>query len=220
MAKSAQAASAHPSWLTRPLEPRLCVFVKAPAPGQVKGRLASALGADAACAAYEALAEHVLAALSASALPKDLWVAGDPEHPKIAAWAKRYGFGIRLQPSGDLGAKMLAAIESCCRSGRPGLVVGSDLPPLDAAYVRQAAAALQRHEVVLGPAEDGGYGLVGLRAPVPELFANLPWGTSEVAAETRARIARLNLKLAELPPLWDVDDMQGWRRFQALSQLP
>ena len=134
--------------------------------------------------------------------------------------AKRYGFGIRRQPCGDLGAKMLAAIEFCCRRGRPGLVVGSDLPPLDAAYVRQAAAALQRHEVVLGPAEDGGYGLVGLRAPAPELFAGLPWGTSGVAAETRVRIARLNLKLAELPPLWDVDDVQGWRRFQALAQLP
>lgn len=206
--------------MTLPLEPHLCVFVKAPVPGQVKGRLASALGTDAACAAYEALAESVLSALSPSTLSKDLWVAGDPAHPKIAAWAERYGLGIRSQPEGDLGARMLAAMQACHGAGRPGLVVGSDLPPLDAAYVRQAAAALERHEVVLGPAEDGGYGLIGLQAPVPELFADLPWGTSEVAAETRVRIARLNLSLAELPPLWDVDDIHGWRRFQALSQPP
>ena len=192
-------------------------MVKAPVPGQVKARLARTLGADGACAAYEALAEHVLSGLSAACLPKDLWVAGSITHPKIAAWAERYGFGVLAQPEGDLGGRMLAAVDACRRIGQPALVVGSDLPPLDAAYVEQAVAALKRHEVVLGPAEDGGYGLIGLRAPVPELFANIPWGTSRVAADTRTRIARLNLKLAELPPLWDVDDIHGWRRFQALS---
>lgn len=201
-----------------PLEPRLCLFVKAPVPGQVKGRLASDLGAERACAAYEALAEHVLLALAATSLPKDLWVAGDIAHPRIGAWARRYGFGILPQAEGDLGAKMLAAVAACCRAGHSALVVGSDLPALDAAYVERGAAALRRQEVVLGPAEDGGYGLIGLRAPISELFRDIPWGTAEVAAETRVRIARLNLKWAELPPLWDVDDIQGWRRFQALSQ--
>ena len=198
-----------------PPEPRLCLFVKAPVPGQVKGRLASDLGAEQACAAYEALAEHVLPALAATSLPKDLWVAGDIDHPKIAAWARRYGFGVLPQAEGDLGAKMLAAVAACCHAGHSALVVGSDLPALDAAYVERGAAALQRHEVVLAPAEDGGYGLIGLRAPIPELFRDIPWGTADVLTETRARIAGLNLKVAELPTLWDVDDLSGWRRFQA-----
>ena len=199
------------------VDPRLCVFVNAPVVGRVKSRLAGDLGEWSACAAYESLAEHALHALSSTPLPKQLWVAGGVAHPKIGAWAKRFGFAVRAQPAGDLGAKMLAAIASCRLAGCAGLVVGADLPELDAAYVEAAAAALRRHEVVLGPTEDGGYGLIGLREPVAELFVGIPWGTAAVLAETRARIAKLKLRLAELPMLWDVDDMAGWRRFQALT---
>ena len=198
-------------------DPRLCVFVKAPVVGRVKSRLAADLGERPACAAYESVAERVLQALSSTPLPKELWVSGGIAHPKINAWAARFGFGVRAQPAGDLGAKMLAAVASCRRAGCAGLVVGADLPELDAAYVEEAAAALRRHEVVLGPTEDGGYGLIGLREPVAELFADMPWGTAAVLAETRARIAELKLRLAELPVLWDLDDLAGWRRFQALA---
>lgn len=199
------------------VDPRLCVFVKAPVVGRVKSRLAADLGERSACAAYESLAEHALRNLSSTLLPKELWVAGGVAHPKINAWAKRFGFGVRAQPAGDLGVKMLAAIASCRRAGCAGLVVGADLPELDAAYIQEAAAALRCHEVVLGPTEDGGYGLIGLHEPVAELFADMPWGTAAVLAETRARIAKLRLRLAELPVLWDVDDVAGWRRFQALT---
>ena len=198
-------------------EPRLCVFVKAPVAGRVKSRLAAELGEPLACEAHELLAEHTLRTLSCAPLPKELWVAGGVAHPKIGAWAERFGFAVLPQPPGDLGTKMLAAIASCCRAGHAGLVVGADLPELDAAYIQAAAAALRRHDVVIGPAEDGGYGLIGLKEPVAELFANIPWGTAAVLAQTRGRIAELKLSLAELPVLWDVDDIKGWRRFQALA---
>ena len=198
---------------------RLCVFVKAPEPGRVKQRLSAHLGAQQACAAYEAMAEHCLAALSVSALPKELWVAGNLHHPKIQAWAERFGFPVRTQPAGDLGAKMLAAIESCCQAGQAGLVVGSDLPELDAAYAAQAAAALRRHDVVLGPAQDGGYGLIGMHAPLAGLFTDMPWGSGAVLGETRARVVRLGLRLKETPALWDVDDVAGWRRFAAFQAV-
>ncbi len=200
----------------RPL--RLCVFVKAPEPGKVKGRLAVRLGARQACAAYEELAEHCLAALSASAAPKELWVAGGVGHRKIQMWAQRFGFPLRPQPAGDLGARMLAAIESCRQADRAAMVVGSDLPELNAAYVAHACAALRSHDVVLGPAEDGGYGLIGMHEPMPELFADMPWGTPLVLSETRRRAARLGLRLAQAPLLWDVDDLADWRRFRALKR--
>lgn len=201
----------------RPL--RLCVFVKAPEPGRVKGRLAVGLGAELACAAYEEVAEHCLAALSASAAPKELWVAGGVDHRKIQTWAARFGFPLRSQPAGDLGAKMLAAIESCHQADQAAMVVGSDLPELNAAYVADACAALGGHDVVLGPAEDGGYGLIGMHEPVAELFADMPWGTPLVLSETRRRAARLGLRVAQAPLLWDVDNLADWRRFQALQRL-
>ncbi len=196
---------------------RLCLFVKAPEPGRVKSRLAADLGAEEACEAYESLVGHSLRALSCSSLPKDLWVSGDVAHPKIRAWAKDFGYRVAAQPAGDLGAKMLAAIEACCCLGQSGLVVGSDLPELDAAYVDKAAQTMRRHDLVLGPAEDGGYGLIGMNRPVPELFEDMAWGLDEVFARTKERAIRLGLRLAELPLLWDVDDIQGWRRFQALK---
>jgi len=197
---------------------RLCVFVKAPEPGKVKGRLAARLGARQACAAYEEVAEHCLAALSASAVAKELWVAGGVDHRKIQAWAERFGFPLRPQPAGDLGAKMLAAIESCHQADQAAMVVGSDLPELNAAYVADACDALRSHDVVLGPAEDGGYGLVAMHEPVADLFTDMPWGTPQVLSETRRRAARLGLRVAQAPMLWDVDNLADWRRFQALRR--
>lgn len=89
----------------------------------------------------------------------------------------------------------------------PSLLVGTDTPTLPTAYLQRACDALQRGaaDVVLGPSEDGGYYLIGLRRPVPELFTGMPWSSSTVAAETLARIRRLGLRLALLPGWFDVD---------------
>ena len=197
-------------------EPRLCVFVKAPEPGRVKTRLARHLGAAAACRAHEALVAHVVDGLAGCPLAKELWVDGDAGHPQVALWAQRLEAAIRAQPPGDLGVKMQAAVAACGTVGQPALIVGSDLPEIDLAYIEQAAALLVAHDLVLGPAEDGGYGLIGLQAPVPLLFSGIPWSTPAVLAETRSRAAQLGLSVAELPTTWDVDDIDGWRRFLAL----
>ena len=199
-------------------EPRLCVFVKAPELGRVKTRLARHLGAAAACRAHEALVAHVLDRLAGCALTKELWVAGDGAHPQVAVWSQRLGAVVQVQPPGDLGVKMHAAVAACCAAGQPALVVGSDLPELDGPYVERAAAALAAHDLVLGPTEDGGYGLVGLKAPAPLLFKSIAWSTPAVLAETRSRADQLRLSIAELPTTWDVDGIDDWRRFLEFRQ--
>ena len=193
------------------------MFAKAPEPGRVKSRLARHLGAVAACRAHEALVAHLLDGLSACALTTELWVAGDAGHPQVVAWSQRLGAAIRAQPRGDLGVKMHAAVEACCAAGQAALIVGCDLPEVGVSYIERAAAALATHDLVLGPVEDGGYGLIGLKAPAPALFSGIAWGARAVLAETRARAAQLRLSVAELPTTWDVDDIDGWRRFLALQ---
>lgn len=203
-----------------PPAPCLCIFVKAPVLGAVKTRLAKALGAQGALDAYLQVAEHQLAALAGLSLPAELWVDGDLEHPAIRAWSRRHGLPARRQPPGDLGARMHAAVQSCHAAGRPGIIVGSDAPEVDAAYVAQAAARLRGRDGVLGPAEDGGYVLIGLNRPIEALFAGIAWGTDSVLPQTRARIAELGLNMAELPETWDLDRPEDWRRFLAWKARP
>jgi glycosyltransferase A (GT-A) superfamily protein (DUF2064 family) len=103
---------------------------------------------------------------------------------------------------------MLAAIAG------PTLLIGTDCPALTPEHLRAAADALCEHEVVLIPAEDGGYVLIGMRAPQPGLFSDMTWSTDTVLAETRQRIARLGLSVRELETLFDVD------RPEDLARLP
>ena len=194
--------------------PCLCVFVRAPAPGRVKSRLARRLGARGAFEAYRLLVERELDALQEVELPVDLWVDGDVDNHLVRVWSRRYSLSVRRQPSGDLGWKMHEAIRSCCAAGRAGIVIGSDLPEVDAGYVKLAAALLADHDVVLGPAEDGGYVLIGLKTPVATLFTGIDWGTDRVYRQTREKIDSLGLSVGELPPTWDVDTFPDWQRFQ------
>jgi rSAM/selenodomain-associated transferase 2 len=101
---------------------------------------------------------------------------------------------------------MRRAFEETFKSGAPGaLLIGSDLPGISTEILLQASNVLTNHDVVLGPAADGGYYLIGMQRYSPELFTGIDWGSVHVAEQTRAAVARLNLSLAELPELKDVD---------------
>ena len=198
--------------------PCLCVFVRAPVPGRVKSRLAGELGAGAALEAYRVLVERELDAISVVEFPVELWVEGDPDHPLVNDWSRRYALTVRRQPTGDLGRKMHEAIRSCCNAGRAGMVIGSDLPAVDAAYVERAASLLEERDLVLGPAADGGYALIGLKTPMAALFTGIDWGTGRVYRQTREKADGFGLRVGELPMTWDVDSPADWQRF--LRSLP
>jgi rSAM/selenodomain-associated transferase 1 len=181
----------------------LAVLAKAPVPGFAKTRLIPAIGADAAAMLQERLTEKtVQTALAARLGPVTLWCAPEVTHASFRALAGRHSLALARQPDGDLGARMLAAFEA---AHGPALVIGTDCPVLTLVHLRAAAEALTRADVVLIPAEDGGYVLIGMAAPHPALFAGMSWGTPTVLAETRARIAAQGLETIELAPLWDLD---------------
>ena len=206
--------------------PCLCVFVKAPVPGGVKSRLARDLGPGPALEAYRVLVERELDAIAQVEFPVELWVNGDPGNSLVKDWSVRYALTVRRQSPGDLGRKMGDAIGSCCAAGRAGIVIGSDLPAVDAHYVELAASLLQERDLVLGPAEDGGYALIGLNAPIATLFTDIDWGTDRVYRQTRSKAERLGLSVGELPMTWDVDTIADWQRFlrtqpeEAASKVP
>ena len=127
---------------------------------------------------------------------------------------------FRAQGPGDLGQRLTAATGAIFEAGAGAvIVIGGDCPYLDATQLRDAALALGKHDVVLGPARDGGYYLIALRRPEPAVFAGIAWSSPQVLAQTRERCASAGLSAAELVELEDVDDEGSWRRAVAAGVL-
>src|SRR5437867_8396651 len=182
------------------------VFAKAPTPGEAKTRLIPALGAAGAAALHRRLVMHCLRAARDSRLGSgELWCAPDAGDPFFRECERRFGASLHSQGEGDLGARMQGAFGATLARARRAILVGSDIPALSAQYLRDAERALVGgNDAVIGPAEDGGYVLIGLSCCEAELFREIPWGGPEVLPQTRRRIAALRWRLAELPGLWDV----------------
>ena len=183
------------------------VFARAPVPGEVKTRLIARLGARGAAALHAALVERTLeTACSARVSRVELCCAPDESHPFFLACAQRFGVALTAQAEGDLGARMHAAFERVVPGSGRALLIGTDCPALTSAHLRDAAAALQAgHDAVLGPAEDGGYVLIGLARTSPRVFDGIGWGGPDVLRDTRARLGALGWRWHELAELWDVD---------------
>ncbi len=189
--------------------PRLIVFTRYPEPGQCKTRLIPALGAEGAARLQAELGRRVLAWGLDLARRRELVIqvshaGGTPE--QMRSWlglAPLY----RPQASGGLGQRMHEAFVQALAQGAPAAVlVGTDLPGLDSSILGQALDALQEKDLALGPARDGGYYLVGLKRPAPELFVGIPWSTDQVLAQTLARAKALGLSCSLLPELNDLDE--------------
>ncbi len=192
---------------------QLIVFARYPERGKVKTRLAAELGADEALAVYRQLLAHTERVTAPLAAARVLWLAEAPPPGAPPLWPDG---PQRVQPAGaDLGQRMRHAFgEAFARGAQRAVVIGTDCPGLSTAHLRQAYERLLTHDVVLGPATDGGYYLLGLRAPQPALFAGISWSTATVLADTRAAAQRQQLRVALLPELSDVDtaaDLAVWR---------
>lgn len=191
----------------------IAILAKAPIPGFAKTRLIPAIGAHAAAILQERLTERAVAtALAANVGPVTLWCSPDATHTTFLKLVARLRITLRPQPEGDLGSRMLAATVA---SAGPVLVLGTDCPALTEVHLRSAANAfLDGTDVILIPADDGGYVLIGTRSAQPALFAGIAWGTQAVLAETRARVIAHRLVLTERPPLWDVDTESDLARLE------
>jgi rSAM/selenodomain-associated transferase 1 len=194
---------------------RLLVFAREPVLGRVKTRLAADIGPEAALAVYRELLGITAAAVGAAPVPATVWLAEAPADtaPHRPEWP---GLPWRVQPAAEsLGERMSHAIGEAFAGGAARVVIiGTDCPGLTPALLQAAFEALDAHDVVIGPADDGGYYLLGLRASQPALFTNKKWSTATVLPDTLADAARLNLRVAQLPVLHDVDsgqDLARWR---------
>lgn len=192
----------------------LLIFARYPELGQVKTRLALTVGPEEALRVYCELLTRTRTAADGVAATKTLWLAGDPpaSGPAFADWT---GYARRPQPAGNLGQRMHHAFAAAFDAGATAaVVIGTDCPDLTAAHLTAAFHQLATHDVVVGPALDGGYYLLGTRRLVADLFANKPWSTDTVLAATLADADRLGLRVAHLPALSDVDtgaDLAAWQ---------
>jgi len=200
---------------------RLLIFTRVPRLGTVKRRLVAALGEEGALAAHTELLERTLErCVDPVAYGSELWLSGNLDDPQVISWRTRYPLSVHEQVGIDLGARMCAALESNLSGGMRAVLIGSDCPDIDRDYVADAFSALLEHDVVLGPAEDGGYGLIGLSRPAPELFSNMLWGNSAVCRETRNRASAIGLSTVCLREIYDVDRPADWVRYQAVNPSP
>ena len=189
------------------MTPHLVVFAKVPQPGVAKTRLIPALGAQGAADLALRMLQHTLQqALAANAGPVELCTSPGPgdvawvgvELPDALLWTD--------QGEGDLGQRMDRAVERVTAQGQPVLLMGTDCPALSAPCIAEAAQALATHDSVLVPVADGGYVLVGLHAPCPDIFADMAWSTPGVAAVTLQRLAALGRRVWVGPTLHDIDE--------------
>lgn len=196
----------------------LAVMAKVPAAGEVKTRLCPPLAPAEAAALARCFLLDRLDQLGA--VPDaDPLVAFTPRGGE-AAMRDVVSAGIRLIPQegADLGARLDRVLTDLLTEGYAGAIaVDADSPTLPTAYLRRACGALRDPaiDVVVGPCEDGGYYLIGLRAPAPALFRDMPWSTATVTEETLVRARRLGLGLALLPSWFDVDRGEDLARLRA-----
>ncbi len=187
---------------------RLILFTRWPQPGRAKTRLIPALGPAGAAEVQRRLTEGTLArALEfVQRHPTRLELRGEGADP--AAFRRWLGLAplIRPQDSGDLGRRMDLALTRALAEGEErAVLIGSDCPGLTPEILAMSLAALADHDLVLGPAQDGGYYLVGLRRPAPEIFRGIAWGSDRVLRQTLNRASELGLRVALLPELADLD---------------
>lgn len=200
---------------------RIIIFAKAPLPGQAKTRLIPALGVDGAAR----LAKHMLLStltrsLAAELGPVELCMSPGPEHPAWRDIPLPPGLILSDQGGGDLGERMARAAERGLAQTPRVLLIGTDCPALTAARLRAAATRLDDHEVVIQPALDGGYVLLGLTRFHPRLFADIPWSTDRVAALTLGRLDELGMSCHRAEPLPDIDEPQDLRQLPGDWPLP
>lgn len=188
----------------------LIIFIKNPALGKVKTRLATTLGDEAALDIYHKLSERTREVALAIDFPRFLYYSDfidQTDHWDDALFIKR------LQQGSDLGERMLNAFIETLQASSPAIIIGSDCPLLTPDILQEAFNQLQQHPFVLGPALDGGYYLLGMHEPCPELFQAMEWSTDSVARTTLERIAKRNQACFVLPLLPDVDVAADWERY-------
>ena len=199
----------------------LLIFARNPTPGRVKTRLIPALGVETATAIYRRMLQDTLATGSQiDVRQRELWLDQAAPDASTAALLDSFDLSLHEQVGQDLGQRMHHAFASSLQTADVAVLIGTDCPEYDPAYLRAAFQALEQEDAVLGPAADGGYVLIGLKKTDHTLFRDIPWGTDGVLAATRRQLQRLHWAWSELPVRHDVDLPADLDRFPHLHPHP
>ena len=194
----------------------LMIFARHPEAGKVKTRLAATIGNDAALSIYTQLVKHTVSITKD--LPVDKFVFYADEVVPEDLWLAAHYFKD-IQKGNDLGERMKHGFDSIFRKGyNMAVVIGTDCPGLSAPALMDAFGSLNTHDVVIGPAVDGGYYILGMKQPWPPLFKDIRWSTSSVFDETLKRCSALHLKYTLLPVLQDIDEEKDLKQFKLQAQ--
>ncbi len=185
----------------------LLVFAKAPEPGKVKTRLIPLLGKVAASEFYSKMASDIISRLAESKLcPMILYCHPDTTHLFFEQHAKKFNLKLRSQQGMNLGERMFHAVKWALDSSSKVIIIGTDCPSYSAHYIEEAVNQLDKYAVVVGPATDGGYVLIGMKQAHHQLFSDIEWGTNTVLQATVTKIKENKLSYFLLSPLNDIDE--------------
>ncbi|MEJ1298684.1 MAG: TIGR04282 family arsenosugar biosynthesis glycosyltransferase [Candidatus Sedimenticola sp. (ex Thyasira tokunagai)] len=199
---------------------RIVLFAKAPEAGKVKTRLLPVVSAEEAAELYaELLKQTVEKMVRAKLAPLECWCSPDTSHPIFQSLVDDFGITLRLQQGADLGIRMERAAGETLTEVQSLVLIGGDCPALEPHHLSQAFGWLEGGvDAVVGPAEDGGYVLLGLKENSRLLFSDMPWGGNQVLRLTRERLQQLNWCSRELETLWDLDRPTDLERYRLLRE--
>jgi len=187
---------------------KIVQFAKAPLLGHVKTRMQPALCLQGSVDLHRLLTQHTVNTIAqARVCPHELWVDSNLDHPFFKDLVAQSACSLKPQVAGDLGVKMASAVQSSLPSCKGLVLVGSDCPFIDEGYLRKALLSLEAgNEAVIGPANDGGYVLLGLTQYHASMFTGIEWGTERVFQQTVRQFEVLGIELDVLPVLSDIDE--------------
>lgn len=189
----------------------LLIFIKNPIKGKAKTRLAATVGDNEALRIYLELLQHTRNIATQIDAKRNLFYAHFIDNKD--EW-NNSDFDKQLQINGDLGEKMTAGFQAVFeKKATKAVIIGSDCASLTTDIVTEAFAKLDTHDFVIGPADDGGYYLIGMRAFSPEIFENIAWSTEAVFPQTVDIITKNNKTYALLPTLSDIDYEEDWKKY-------
>ena len=198
----------------------IIVFAKAPVPGDVNTRLIPDIGVEKATQLqYDCISHRLIKLTEAGLCSIVLYCMPDTSHDFFQDCAQQYSVVLKSQQGLDLGERMANAIEEQLVDFNNVIVVGTDAPALDVEQIENAIQALlTKHKIVIVPAEDGGYVLIGMNQLYKALFFSVPWGTDRVLTKTRANSIAAGLKVLELQTCWDIDRPDDYHRWLRISE--
>ncbi len=204
------------------IDVRILLFARSPVPGQVKTRLIPALGEQGAAQLHAQMVQHCVAqAVKAGLGPVELWCSPTAQDPLFTDCHSSLGITLHDQQGEDLGQRMQHALTCALKDSEYAILTGSDCPAINKDYLAAALRSLAAgHDAVLGPAEDGGYVLIGVRRSLARglaaLFSNMQWGTATVLSKTCERLDAGHWRWKLLEMSWDVDRPEDLNRLQEI----